>query len=608
MPTLDWIGKKAVVNHHNEVPYKTLELQYTYKEGKKNFDCGESENMIIHGDNLEALKSLLPKYEGKINCIYIDPPYNTGNEGWCYNDNVNSPQIQKWLGNIVGKESEDLTRHDKWLCMMYPRLKLLQKLLSDDGVIFISIDDNEQTNLKLILDEIYGERKFIGMFTWVRKKKGSFLSSKIRKMTEYVLCYQKSDCNIALYGENAYSDKWQPIVKRTNSLKTLVFPANIIETKLSDGTYEANYRGNDGTGVNFITDLIVKDGYVTNEIKCEGHFTWVQDFLLNEIKQGTRISLSSKFGFNVLRYDQIDKIKSPSTLINSDNGVGTNEDASQNLQDIFGSSLNEEFIYSKPYSLIEYLINMTTKSKRDSIILDSFAGSGTTAHAVLNLNKKDGGDRKFILIEMEDYAKKTTAERVKRVIDGYSYKGRKEVEIYKQELTMKNIANVNAFIEEAYNIVESKKNEYDKVSTPNIVDNCIKVIGTKIYNEKAEGLGGDFSFYELGEPLMNESGFINENQSIDRIQEYIWYTETHSPFKKNGTNGQYHLGIFNDVSYYFYYEKDRITTLDASFLNQEIKTKANQYIIYADNCLLSDELLKRFNIVFKKIPRDIRQF
>ena len=141
------IGKDKVINHHQDVPYRILEKQYTYKDGQES--DASSENKIIHGDNLEALKSLLPEYEGKVKCIYIDPPYNTGNEGWVYNDNVNDPKLKKWLGQVVGKESEDLSRHDKWLCMMYPRLKLLHKLLAEDGAIFISIDDNEQANLRL---------------------------------------------------------------------------------------------------------------------------------------------------------------------------------------------------------------------------------------------------------------------------------------------------------------------------------------------------------------------------------------------------------------------------------------------------------------------------
>jgi adenine-specific DNA-methyltransferase len=168
MPTLHWIGKEKIVNHHQEVPYKILEKQYTYKDGKETAE-GESENKIIHGDNLEALKSLLPEFEGKVDCIYIDPPYNTGEEKWIYSDNVSHPKIKKWLGEVVGKDSEDLSRHDKWLCMMYPRLKMLHKLLSQKGTIFISIDDNEVQHLRVILNEIFGESCFIASFIWEKR-------------------------------------------------------------------------------------------------------------------------------------------------------------------------------------------------------------------------------------------------------------------------------------------------------------------------------------------------------------------------------------------------------------------------------------------------------
>ena len=191
MPTLEWIGKDKVINHHLEVPYRVLERKYSYDADGQHDEDNGSENMIIRGDNLEALKALLPRYEGLVKCIYIDPPYNTGEEKWVYNDNVNDPRMRKWLGEVVGKEGEDLSRHDKWLCMMYPRLKLLVKLLRNDGVIFISIDDNEQANLKLICDEIFGPQNFIATFIWEKR-----LNRENRKMVslrhDYILCYTKS--------------------------------------------------------------------------------------------------------------------------------------------------------------------------------------------------------------------------------------------------------------------------------------------------------------------------------------------------------------------------------------------------------------------------------
>jgi len=204
MPTLHWIGKEKVINHHLDIPYHTLNQEYTFNpagsDAIESSGLGNpgnqinpinhgSDNKIIHADNLLALKSLLPEYEGRIKCIYIDPPYNTGNEGWVYNDNVSDPRFKKWLGQVVGKEAEDLTRHDKWLCMMYPRLKLLHKLLAEDGAIFISIDDNEQASLKLMMDEIFGTINFTAQFLW--KKKGTSTNvtgAVISPQTEYVTC------------------------------------------------------------------------------------------------------------------------------------------------------------------------------------------------------------------------------------------------------------------------------------------------------------------------------------------------------------------------------------------------------------------------------------
>jgi adenine-specific DNA-methyltransferase len=549
MPTLHWIGKDKVINHHRDVAFKVLEHQYGFTAGKgKSRNPTGSGNIVIHGDNLEALKSLLPQYEGKVKCIYIDPPYNTGNEGWVYNDNVNDPRFLRWLQEREVKV-EDLNRHDKWLCMMYPRLVLLHKLLADDGVIFISIDDVEVYNLKLILDEIFGRDRFLASFSWVRKKKGSFLSTEIRKMTEYVLCLKKTRELITLYGDNAYSEKAQPIVKRTNKAKELFFKSGLIETTLPDGVYERGQRGNEETGLEFLNDFTVINGRVQNDVRVRARFTWSQEYLDNEIALGSRMTLSKKFGFNVYRHDQADKIKAPSTLINSEQGVGTNEDASGEIATIFSAEVGKVFNYPKPVSLIEYLLRMQTRDDKDAIILDSFAGSGTTAHAVLNLNKQDGGNRKFILIEMMDYAETITAERVKRVMEGYG---------------------------EGKNAVE--------------------------------GTGGAFDYYNLGQPLFDESQNLNEDVGVERIHEYIWYTETRSALPNDGVpKGSYYLGTHEGMALYFVYERDALTTLDHDLL-ATLTVKGDPTVIYADNCLLPKKFLEQHGIVFKKIPRDISRF
>ena len=228
MPTLNWIGKDKVVSHHQDVAFKVLDHKYGFTvKGKQDFETN-SGNKIIHGDNLEALKSLLPEYEGRVDVIYIDPPYNTGQENWVYNDNVNHPKIKKWLGEVVGRDEEDFTRHDKWLCMMYPRLKIINKLLSDSGVIFMSIDDNEQVNLRYLCDEIFGKRNFISTFSWEKKKKGSHLDNYITTVKEYVHTYAKDKKSFkGLIGEIVTKKETYPCINPGNSISERIIPGGV---------------------------------------------------------------------------------------------------------------------------------------------------------------------------------------------------------------------------------------------------------------------------------------------------------------------------------------------------------------------------------------------
>lgn len=539
MPTLHWIGKDKVINHHLDVAYKTLQHQYSFNTSDPAAESN-SGNKIINGDNLEALKALLPQYEGKIKCIYIDPPYNTGNEGWVYNDNVNDPKIKKWLGQVVGKESEDLSRHDKWLCMMYPRLKLLHKLLADDAAIFISIDDNEQANLKLICDEIFGGRNFVGTYFWYKSATPPNLSNKIKKNIEYVLCYSKTINSNKFYGTKKESKSDDPFTKPQNSYKELTFPAKSIQIKLPNQVIEKGVYGTTKFPNELINDLVIENGVNKNAVTFKNRFIWVQEKLNEEIENNTRISINSNS--LVLSYKKENYSNEvPPNMIDSSVGVDTTENAGRELLRIFNEKV---FDFPKTPSLIEYLINFLCNE--NDIILDSFAGSGTTAHAVLNLNKQDGGNRKFILIEMEDYAQTITAERVKRVITGYADK---------------------------------------------------------------EGTGGSFDYYQLGQPIFLEDGNLNELLGVEKLQEYIWYTETKTPYYPplKGAGDAAYLGKHNDTAYYFHYEQDGTTTLDHSFL-ATIKTKAEQYVIYADTCLLTKAFMQKHHIIFKKIPRDITKF
>ena len=527
MPTLEWIGKEKVINHHQEVPFRVLERQYSFDENGQHTEDNGSENMIIHGDNLDALKALLPRYEGRVKCIYIDPPYNTGNEGWVYNDNVNDPKIKKWLGEVVGKEGEDLTRHDKWLCMMYPRLKLLQKLLAEDGAIFISIDDNEIKYLRLIMDEIFGATNFVHEIIWKNKYGPGAFTRGIGNVHEYIICYSKrpllnvaaplSEDEIKKY--KSVDDKYairggyitQPLATRSKDDRpNLVYPVyhNGIEIwPDKQWIWEKNR----------LYAAIEKDEVVFNETKGKWSVRFKQ-YLRDE--------------------NGVMRLGKPISILTGP----YNQDGTKEIETIFAERI---FNNPKPSELIKYLFSFVfdDDNKKDGIYLDSFAGSGTTAHAILNLNQ-DGGNRKFILVEMGNYADTLTSERVRRVIRGYG---------------------------EGKNAVE--------------------------------GTGGSFSYYELGDSLLIGEN-LNEAVEPEKIREYIWFMETKTPYTPAAGDNPYYLGQHNDTGYYFYYEPQRITVLDYDFL-ATVTEKAGGTVIYADRCSIDDSKLSQMGIVFKKIPRDI---
>ncbi len=630
MPTLHWIGKEKVQTHHNDVPYRVLEKQYTY--GNENNTCGDDacgddasrvvkniraagdagaspannagqtvcfkptadegvrvpgENMIIHGDNLEALKALLPEYQGRVDCIYIDPPYNTGNEGWVYNDNVNDPHIRKWLGAVVGKEAEDLTRHDKWLCMMYPRLVLLQKLLSPTGAIFISIDDNEQANLKLICDEIFGKSNHLCTIVWQKIHSTKNDAKYFSENHEYALVYTKNKPNFTLHLLPRTKEMNGRYTNRDNDIRGPWQSGDLVAAgERSNGHYIVI---SPKTGKEF--DVPLGKHWVYSEENMRALIAtnqiWFGD-TGNSFPRKKRFLCSVQSG------------RTPNTLWLSDE-VGHNQTATKEIISIFGDK--NIFDFPKPVEYISQILQIATH--KDALILDSFAGSGTTAHAVLNLNKQDGGHRRFILVEMCDYAETITAERVRRVIDGYG-EGSKAV----------------------------------------------------------EGTGGSFAFYELGDTVYDpQTGLLNDHTDTEQIRRYIWFSETNTPYhspkdcgddasrvvKDTGAAGDadalvrgrfgtnrmtmqcceddagrvvstlstlptpstphpYLLGRKDGTNYYFYYKRDKETVLDRAFLNTFTPAdQAEQYIIYADCCRLSRDFMLTHHITFKQIPRDIKK-
>ena len=574
MPTLEWIGKDKVISHHKDVPFRVLDEKYTY-------NAEHSDNMIIRGDNLEALKALLPQYEGKIKCIYIDPPYNTGNEGWVYNDNVNDPKIRKWLGEVVGKEGEDLSRHDKWLCMMYPRLKLLHRLLAQDGAIFISIDDNELFYLKMVCDEVFGSSCYLSTVSWQRTYSTRNDSKGIVSEVEYILCYSKSpdwqpnklprtaemdskyknpDNDVALwrtdnpYAPGAATHQGMVYAIQHPFTGKLLYPSNgrcwtfgqnqMLEMMSQWTEYELKDIGDIAErakicGVN--PDEVRKD---VCAIVLSKPLSEAREDAERILKRGQwpRFYFTKNGMGGIARKTYLYNVGGkPPTNFWSHSDAGHTDEAKKALLSIFSGQAT--FDTPKPARLIEMILKIATD--KNSIILDCFAGSVTTAHAVLNMNKADGGHRKFILVEMMDYAENITAERVRRVIDGYG----------------------------------TGKNAVD-------------------------GTGGDFTFYDFGEVLLLPDGNLNESVGADRIREYVWYMETKTPLRAVDSDNPYYLGESRGTGYYFFYEKEALTTLNFDFLST-ITEQAEGYLIYADLCTIPDEELKKYNITFKKIPRDI---
>ena len=651
MPTLNWIGKDKVVGHHNDVPYHVLEHKYGYSAEKgQTTEPTHSGNMIIHGDNLLALKSLMPMYEGRIKCIYIDPPYNTGNENWVYNDNVNDPHIKKWLGEVVGKEGEDLSRHDKWLCMMYPRLALMKKLLSEDGSMIISISFHEVSTLVTMLKEIFSTKQIVIVTV---QTSGGKPSSGFNYQHEYLIFVVDREfkpsfidfcggnnrspfegMTLSTFNKEQRPNQTYPIFINTETGKFEGLGKSVKELQ-EEGCSQDDI---DKYAYNYTIAPIgcVAIWPITSKGK---ECVWrlipkrlKQDYKLGFIKIAHNISKVNKniFSIQYLPDGVIKKINAGALTvidkecINNTLVLGDNMTEGKQIPTIWtekefytvkGSSLLKEmlpeaekkFDYPKPIALVKSILQ--TICGPEDIILDSFAGSGTTGHAILDINKSLGYELNFILVEMMGYANSITAERMRRAISGYPFKGKKEEEIYSKKLTAKNILKAEEFLKEAESISIEKANEYAKISKPKIADNCLKVIGTKVYDDKMEGLGGAFDYYELGAPLFNEDGNLNEEVGIDNIREYIYYAETKQPLlHQQDYKEEYLLDEYNRTGYYFYYQADKATTLSYATLANIVKSEHEMYIIYADRCLLDEKFMEEQHIKFKKIPRDIKRF
>ena len=561
MPTLNWIGKDAVINHHHDVKFRLL-------KDVAEHGCGDpgTGNLIVEGDNLEALKALLPYYAGQVKCIYIDPPYNTGNEGWVYNDNVKSPLMTEWLGKVVGKEGETLDRHDRWLCMMYPRLALLKEFLREDGSIFISLDDNEIQALRYVMDEIFGAQNFITTVIWEKNYAPKASAKYLSENHDYVAIYAKSadhwDRNLL-----PRSDKQDKAYRNPdNDPRGLWRPNNLAARNYySLGTYSITCPSGRVIAGPPPGSYWRVSRAKFDELDSQGRIWWglegnnvpAPKIFLTEVKQGVVPMTIWTYG-----------------------DAGHTQDAKKTLVDVMGSNA-EVFATPKPPALIERIIRLATNP--GDLILDSFAGSGTTGHAVLKMNAAARArtesteategeldfkasvdsessariptDRRFILVEMEPKIAQTiTAERVKRVAAGY----------------------------------------------------------TNAKGEAVPGLGGGFRYCQLGEPLFDESGQIRSTVKFGELARHVWFTETGEPLPRERVMNTPLLGVHRGTAIYLLYNG---ILGDKSAQGGNVLTRAvlaelpafdGPKVIYAAACLLGPDRLSAYQITVRQTPKQIR--
>ena len=539
MPTLEFKGKQHIYAHHLTVPYRPLVPDTAKSLGDPSTDG----NLIVHGDNLEGLKALLPRYASRIRCIYIDPPYNTGNETWIYSDNTNSPHLKQWFKDQSPIDGEDLERHDKWLCMMWPRLQLLRELLSDDGIIFVSIDDNEQHHLRMLMDEIFGESNFLAV--QLRRSMHTVRNSSkdFNLNADYVLTYAK---NKSWFG-----------AKKERYIRYIV-----------DKSESYPHDDGDGRGPYKLDPLHARNYYKPYTFTFENGETWqapsgtyprYSQKTLRKMDSTNRIAFSGKHPQAKRYLNEVQKGQPPNALLDSEI-VGFNKDGTRLLRTIFGQG--SAFPQPKPVQLIKYLLNLLRDP--NAIVLDSFAGSGTTAHAVLALNKEDGGNRKFIVIECEDYAATVTAERVRRVIQG----------------------------------------------VPSAKDPALQA-----------GLGAKFTFCELGEPLTVEAMLTGDDlPSFSTLAAWLLYTVTGvsaGTDELGAMNPDGHFFSDQQRDYYLLYQPNLAWLRgNEAVLNQQRASRISTHsgkrekkaVVFAAAKYMSQrDLTNEYRITFCQIPYEIHR-
>lgn len=538
MPTLNWIGKEAVVDHHRRVPTRLLECDQELSVGDL-----DAENLLVEGDNLEALKALLPRYRGQVKCIYIDPPYNTGNEGWVYNDNVNDPRIRKWLGEVVGKEAEDLCRHDKWLCMMYPRLALLREFLTEDGVLLVSLDDNEIAYLRLILDEIFGSTCYLGAFVWNTRNTDNRVKTNLSPDHEHILVYGRSDTT-SILGR---------VIDRSNFKNPDDDPRGPYVTDPLTGKATASERPNlhaynmEQPGTANVWPPDPAKGWITDKA---GYLALLKDDRIWWPPNPETGKPRKK------RFLSEAKVRMPASSFWPEFRA---QSGAKELDNVIGERV---FAFPKPINLLQKVIDHC--APEDCLVLDSFAGSGTTGHAVIAQNADDGGQRRFICIEMDGgICESVTRERLQKVVEGYN--------------------------------------------SPE--------------GEVIPGLGGGFRYCRLGRTLLDEHGNINGDVPFGDLARYVYLLETGVPIPKRPQKNCPLLGVHRGRAIYLLYNGvlgDRRpqggNVLTSAVLAELPEPKIEEptpggveRVVYGEACRLGEATLRRERVTFRQIPYSLRE-
>lgn len=537
MSELNFKGKEFVYNHHLAVPHRPLVPDADKSIGTPRLDG----NLIIHGDNLHALKSLLPMYAGKVDCVFIDPPYNTGNEGWCYNDNVNSPMMQEWLkNNPIG--IEDGLRHDKWCAMMWPRLRLLHELLSDAGSIWITLDDNEVHRARMLLDEIFGINNFVASCVWQKKQSPQNDAIYFSAMHDYVLVYAKQ----AKISADDQSGWQRNLLKRGDEQEDRYLNLdNDPRGPWSSSDYTCNKTAEERPNLYYA----MRQPNTGEEIWPSRHRVWAYERAVHlKHVENSELWWGADGTANRPRLKRfrsgVQEGTVPSTWWTRD-FAGDNQQSKRELIEVF-SGEPVGFATPKPTALIERILEISTSD--NALILDSFAGSGTTAHAVLKANAKDGGRRRFILVEGEEYADTLTAERMRRVIQGYTWSGTQRETLLEERITLTQFKKADQWLAKIDDLKREhgladegdtggdlvtqaqaatpKQPQFDKIEAK-IDDGMLRVEGVRRLREAVQGLGGEFTYCTLGEAVDLDRMLTGEAlPSFDQLGALLYHMAT----------------------------------------------------------------------------------